>query len=214
MYAYGLSRRALFERVDQSELKPLPKHPFVFATWKTAKVNLDYHIEVARHYYSVPYWFVGRQVNVKVSEQLVEVFFENQRISVHPRSTAEYRHSTLATHMPPEHWEYKRQSKAMFLGWAHHIGPQTQAQVATIFASKPHEEQAFRSLKGIQGLATRYGHERLEDACHRANVLGMSGYQRLKHILQHHRDKTPVLVDVPVQASLHHENVRGEAYYN
>lgn len=214
MYAYGLSRLELFERVDQSALKPLPNHSFVFATWKTAKVNLDYHVEVARHYYSVPYWYVRRQVNVKVSEQLVEVFFEHQRIAVHPRSTTQYRHSTLATHMPPEHWAYKRQSKETFLSWAHQIGPQTHAQVETIFASKPHEEQAFRSLKGIQGLATRYGNERLEEACHRANVLGMSGYKRLKHILQHHRDKTPVLVDVPTQSSLNHENVRGEAYYN
>ena len=83
MYAYGISRRELFERVDQSELKPLPKLPFVFASWKTAKVNLDYHIDVGRHYYSVPYWYVRREVSVKTTEQLVEVFFENQRIADH-----------------------------------------------------------------------------------------------------------------------------------
>ena len=83
-----------------------------------------------------------------------------------------------------------------------------------IFKSKDHDEQAFRSLKGLQTLATRSGSERLEDACKRANTLGMSGYRRLKHILQHHLDQTPVLVEVPTPPSRDHENVRGHAYYN
>lgn len=111
MKSYGLSRQVMFERTDQPELKPLPAYPFVFATWKTAKVSLDYHIEVEKHYYSLPYWFVRREVNVKISEQLIEVFYDHQRIAVHPKSGACYRHSTLPDHMPPEHWAYKHQSK-------------------------------------------------------------------------------------------------------
>ena len=151
---------------------------------------------------------------VKTSEHLVEVFYENKRISAHPRSTLAHRHSTLDHHMPPEHWAYKRQSRESFLAWAHQIGPQTQTQVETIFESKSHDEQAFRSLKGLQSLATRYGKDRLEDACKRANIFAMSGYQRLKHILQHQLDKTPVLIDVPATPSIDHDNVRGRAYYN
>lgn len=214
MKSYGCSRLELFEQVDKAALAPLPQQPFVFATWKRAKVNLDYHIEVGRHYYSVPYWYVRRQVMVKTSEHLVEVFIEHQRIAVHQRAKSRYRHSTLPHHMPPEHWAYKQQSKASFVAWAAQVGPQTQAQVEAIFAAKPHEEQAFRSLKGIQGLARRYGHERLEAACHRANVLAMTGYRRLKHILPSQADQTPVLIDEPVAPSLEHDNVRGMAYYN
>lgn len=214
MKSYGLSRQELFEQVDQDALAPLPKQPFVFATWKSAKVNLDYHIEVERHYYSVPYWYARRQVRVKTSEQLVEVFSENQRIAVHQRARGRYRHSTLPHHMPPEHWAYKQQSKASFIAWATQVGPQTQAQVEAIFATKDHEEQAFRSLKGIQGLARRYGHERLEAACHRANTLAMTGYQRLKHILHSQVERTPILLDEPVVPSFEHDNVRGMAYYS
>ena len=214
MYAYGMSRRELFEQVDQGALKPLPKYPFVFATWKRAKVSPDYHISLDTHYYSVPYWHVGHQVMVKTTEHLVEVFYDNQRIATHARSMAPYRHTTLDHHMPPEHWAYKRQSKETFLAWAHQIGPHTHTQVEAIFNSKDHDEQAFRSLKGLQSLATRYGTERLEDACKRANTLGMSGYRRLKHILQHHLDQTPVLAEVPTLPSSDHENVRGSAYYN
>lgn len=214
MYAYGLSRRELFERVDQEALKPLPKYPFVFATWKRAKVAPDYHISLDKHYYSVPYWHVGHQVMVKTTEHLVEIFYDNQRIATHPRSQAPHRHTTLAHHMPPEHWAYKRQSRETFLAWAHQIGPQTHTQVEAIFKSKAHDEQAFRPLKGLQSLATRYGTERLEDACKRANVLGMVGYKRLKHILQHHLEQTPVLVEVPSPPNIDHDNVRGSAYYN
>jgi transposase len=213
MPEYGVSRRELFERVDQPALTPLPHHPFVLATWKRAKVNLDYHIEVEKHYYSVPYWYVRREVTVKISEQVVEVFYEHQRIALHPRALVPYRHSTLPAHMPPEHWAYKSQSKETFLAWATGIGPQTKLQVESIFASKAHDEQSFRTLKGLQSLATHYGAQRLEAACHRANTFGMVGYRRLKAILQHQLDKAPILVEDPSPV-IDHDNVRGAAYYN
>ncbi|MBE9080104.1 hypothetical protein IQ241_22895 [Romeria aff. gracilis LEGE 07310] len=175
---------------------------------------MDYHIEVERHYYSVPYWYARRQVSVKVSEQLVEVFYEHQRIAAHPRSQVPHRHSTLADHMPPEHWAYKSQSKDKFLAWAAQTGPQTRRQVEAIFASKPYEEQAFRTLKGLQSLSTRYGQGRLEEACKRANALSMVGYRRLKAILKHHFDDIPVLVELPEPQPIDHDNVRGAAYYH
>ncbi|NET39823.1 MAG: IS21 family transposase [Cyanothece sp. SIO1E1] len=214
MQTYGLSRRQLFEQVDLPALKPLPQHPFVFANWKQAKVNLDYHLEVERHYYSVPYWYVRREVSVKVSEQLVEIFYEHQRIALHPRSFVTHRHSTLPEHMPPEHWAYKSQSQEKFLAWAQQVGPQTKTQVETIFASKPHPEQAFRTLKGVQGLSTRYSSERLEAACQRANALGMSGYRRLKAMLEHQFDTLPLPGEVTSSDPIDHDNVRGQTYYN
>jgi transposase len=110
MQGYGLSRRALFEQIDQPALRPLPVQPFVFARWKTAKVNVDYHVEVERHYYSVPYRLVQQEVRLKISEALIEVFHDNQRVACHERSRASYRHTTVPEHMPPEHWAYKRQA--------------------------------------------------------------------------------------------------------
>jgi transposase len=214
MQSYGLSRRTLFERVDQPALKPLPTQAFVFATWKQAKVNLDYHIEVQRHYYSVPHWHIRRTVTIKVSAQLVEVFYDHQRIAIHPRSTVPYRHSTLPEHMPPEHWAYKRQSKERFMAWAKQIGPHTEQQVETIFASKAYQEQAFRTLKGIQGLATRYGSAPLEAACRCANALGMSGYRRLKSLLKTERHQLPLPLAEPPAVPVNHDNLRGQSYYS
>ncbi len=116
MHDYGLSRRELFEQVDQSALKPLPTQPFVFGQWKRAKVNLDYHIEVEGHYYSVPYTLVGQEIQVNLGEQLVEIFHQHQRVAAHERSRARYRHTTVAEHRPPEHLAYKGQSQERFLG--------------------------------------------------------------------------------------------------
>jgi transposase len=214
MKSYGCSRRTLFEQVDQSALSPLPTKPFTFAHWKQAKVNLDYHLEVERHYYSVPYWFVRREVSVKISEQMIEVFYDHRRIALHPRSTVPYRPSTLAAHMPPEHWAYKAQSKASFLAWATQIGPQTHRQAEAIFERKDHEEQAFRTLKGVQGLATRYGPQRLEDACQRANTFALVGLKRLKAILGANLDSTPLPVEAEPAPSATHDHVRGQTYYS
>lgn len=214
MKTYGLSRRALFEEVDQPALKPLPQQPFVFARWKSAKVSFDYHIEVERHYYSVPYWLVQRDVRVKVSETLVEVFHDGARIACHERSRLSYRHTTLPEHMPPEHWAYKRQSKQRFVAWAETIGAETTQQVMAIFERKDHEEQAFRSVRGLQRLVQQYGAAKVEAACHRANVFHMVGLRRLRSILSSRlatEDNDSDIASTPV---VNHDNVRGAQYYH
>ena len=214
MKDYGQSRRSLFEEVDQPNLKPLPTYPFGFANWKRAKVNLDYHLEVERHYYSVPYELVRKEVWVRISESLVEVYHESQRIAIHERSRVLYRHSTRPEHMPPEHWAYKTQSKEKFLAWASQVGPHTHTQVQATFEKKEYEEQAFRAIRGIQGLKPTYGGERLEDACRRANLFGLVGLRRLRSILKSKLESSELLDEIPHVIPGAHENVRGQTYYN
>lgn len=214
MQGYGVSRRGLFEQVDQSVLKPLPAQPFVFGQWKSAKVNLDYHIEVEGHYYSVPYPLVGQGVQVKTSEQLVEIFHQHQRVACHERSRVRYRHTTVDDHMPPEHLAYKGQTKERFLAWAERIGAATHLQVQAIFDAKAHPEQAFRTLKGLQRLVGRYDPTRLEAACHRANVLGLVGLRRIRNILETQLETAPLPEPEPLSEVSQHANVRGSQYYH
>jgi transposase len=214
MQGYGVSRQVLFEQVDKPALAPLPTQPFIFARWKQAKVNLDYHIEVERHYYSVPYWFVQREVRVKMTEQMIEIFHDGQRIAAHERSQLAHRHTTLSEHMPPEHWAYKRQSKERFIAWAQQVGVQTTRQVEAMFERKDHEEQAFRTVRGLQSLSTHYGSARLEAACHRANVFGIVSLRRIRSMLQTQMDKDPLPVESPVVPVVEHANVRGSQYYH
>jgi transposase len=213
MQGYGVSRRELFEQVDQAALKQFPTQPFVFGQWKQAKVNLDYHIEVDGHYYSVPYTLVGQAVHVKTGEQLVEIFHQHQRVAAHERSHVRYRHTTVAEHMPPEHLAYKGQSQERFLTWAERIGPQTYRQVQAIFETKAHPEQAFRTLKGIQRLVGRYDPTRLEAACGRANALGLVGLRRLRNILEAQLETAPLPELPPPSEVSQHANVRGSQYY-
>lgn len=213
MRDYQQSRQTRFEQVDKPALKPLPQLPFEFATWKQAKVNLDYHIEVEKHYYSLPYRYVRQTVQVKISQHLVEILQDGQRLAVHERSRVKYRHSTRPEHMPPDHWAYKQQSRQTFLTWAAKIGPQTVKQVEAIFKQKTYEEQAFRSLRGVQSLATHYGPDRLEAACKRANAFGMVGMRRLKAMLKAQLESTPLPESTAHTQSQPHENLRGASYF-
>ncbi|NJM68326.1 MAG: IS21 family transposase [Acaryochloris sp. RU_4_1] len=213
MRDYGLSRRALFEQLDQPELKPLPPQAFEYADWKNAKVNLDYHIEFKRHYYSVPYEYVRKNVTVKITESLVQIFHDHQRIACHERSRVPFRHSTQEGHMPPEHWAYKTQSRQKLVAWAEQVGPATKKQVEAIFEKKAYDEQAFRTLRGIQRLNTVHGSQRLEAACKRANALCMVGQRYLKSMLANKLESDPLPDEIPNVVPIHHANLRGSDYY-
>nr|RNJ64547.1 MAG: hypothetical protein EDM05_35975 [Leptolyngbya sp. IPPAS B-1204] len=148
-----------------------------------------------------------------MSEQMVEIFHDGKRIAAHERCRLPHRHTTLPDHMPPEHWAYKRQSKERFLAWAQQVGVQTTRQVESMFERKDHEEQAFRTVRGLQSLATQYGTARLEAACHRANVFGIVSLRRIRSMLQTQMDKEPLPDNAPDVAVVEHANVRGAQYY-
>ena len=150
---------------------------------------------------------------VKLTESLVQIFHQHQRIACHERSRARFHHSTQEGHMPPEHWAYKTQSREKFLAWAEQIGPATKRQVAAIFDKKAYAEQAFRTLRGVQHLKTTYGAQRLEAACQRANTLGMVGRRYLVSILKHKLESEPLPDEIPSVVPIHHANVRGQQYY-
>lgn len=100
------------------------------------------------------------------------------------------------------------------MAWAEQIGPHTKTQVSAIFDKHDHEEQAFRSIKGLQRLATHHGPQRLEFACRRANAFGMTGLRRLKAILKAHLDEVPVGAEESDSPSIDHDNLRGQTYYS
>ena len=49
----------------------MPPTRYAIGRWKTAKVNIDYHIEFEGHYYSVPHRLVGTKIDVRVTGQLL-----------------------------------------------------------------------------------------------------------------------------------------------
>lgn len=172
----GKSRRELFEQLDAPYLSRLPTRRFEHATWKKAKVNVDYHIEVAKHYYSVPYRFAREVVEARVTASSVEVFHRGQRIASHRRNDRPGTHSTHPEHMPKSHRKHLEWTPSRMLNWAEKIGPERRALVYAILKSRPHPEMGYRSVLGLMRLAKRYDPERLEVACSRAMRVGARSY--------------------------------------
>ena len=208
----GHSRRELFETLDQPALKPLPQLPYEFATWKKARVNIDYHIQFEKHYYSVPYTLIHEEVYVRATEHTIEIFFKNRRVASHCHTNAQGRHTTISEHMPPSHQKYQEWSPDRFTRWAQTIGPHTAQLVQALLASRKHPQQAYRSCLGLLRLAKRYSEERLEAACRRALPAGIHSYKGVKNILDANLD--PVEPEEPVTVvPTRHENIRGQTYY-
>ena len=209
----GTSRRALFDEVERPALKPLPVEPYVYAEWKQCKVALDYHVEVAHHYYSVPHTLLRETVWVRVAAQTVEVFHRGNRVAAHLRASSDRRHTTIREHMPSSHRRYADWTPERIRRQAGEIGRNTAALVEIIMRERPHPEQGFRASVGIIRLAKSYGRERLEAACGRALEIGARSYTSVNSILKSNLDaKRPaVATDGP---SIVHSNIRGPGYFH
>ena len=206
------SRATLFAELDQPALRPLPSDPYEFASWRSAKVNIEYHVEVDRHYYSVPYQLAGQVLNVRLTSSIVEIFAKNRRVASHLRSYQKGRHATDAAHMPDSHRRYLEWTPARIVAWAQKNGPQTAAFVDELMRSRPHPEQGFRSALGVMRLAKKYSPERLEAACARCLVVKSFSYKSVETILKHGLDQRPLRTQ-PTRAHSAHRNIRGPNYY-
>lgn len=210
------SRLSQFETIDRPALKPLPAQAYEYAEWKKARVNIDYHVEVDGHYYSVPYQLGKQQLDVRLTRSTVECYQHGQRVASHVRSHLKGRHTTVAEHMPKAHREYAEWTPQRLLAWAGKAGPATAAVIEQIMAQRLHPQQGFRSALGIMRLGKQYGDDRLEAACARAEQLGAFSRKSIESILRNGLDRQQLLIP----ANDHHtplddhENIRGADYYN
>jgi transposase len=208
------SRASLFESLERPALRPLPARRYEFATWRKARVNIDYHIEADRHYYSVPYQLARQQVDVRLSAAAVDVFQAGKRAASHVRSVERHPHTTDPAHMPRSHREHASWTPSRIIEWAAKTGPATAGLVEAVIAARPHPEQGYRAALGIIWLARRYGAERLEAACARALHLRSYSYHSVESILRHSLDRQPLPgAQAPPAPQPRHGNVRGSGYY-
>jgi transposase len=215
MRAYGQSRRERFEQIDRPALAPLPSLPFELAEWKHARVNLDYHVELDRHLYSVPHPLVHEAVELRATATSVEVLHKGQRVAVHPRDPMPGAYTTVPSHMPKAHQKHLAWTPTRLMTWGRSVGPETEILVTRILADRPHPEQGYRSCLGILRLAKQYGTERLEAACRRAVSVDARSYRHVHSILKNGLDRLVLTAnEEQTRLPLEHENVRGGDYYN
>lgn len=176
------SRKEVFDEVESAFLSPLPDVPFEVSEWRYGRaVNLNFHVVFEKNNYSVPHILVGKKVDVKVTDSMVEIYHGGTRVASHPRlpSYVSYRYQTDPTHMPPgfakAQWDDER-----ILRWAREIGPSTHAVVARIFEQAQVKEQAYNPALAVLSLTKRYPEADLEDAC--AYALAKTGNPRCRFL--------------------------------
>jgi len=208
------TRTSLFAEIDRPALQPLPAESYVMAEWKTVRANIDYHIEVERHYYSVPYQLAGQQLEARYTSTTVELFQDGKRVASHARSSAAYRHTTVHQHMPKSHQAHLDWTPSRLIHWGETVGTATAEVIRTILASKPHPEMGYRACLGILRLAKTYSPERLEAASQRGLHLQACSYSSLRSILKRSLDRQTTLELEAGKPGPRHENVRGAGYYD
>ena len=213
MRRYGKSRRDLFDPMERVALRPLPATRFEYAEWRKVRVNIDYHVAIDGHLYSVPYRLVHEEVEARVVSDVVEIFHRRSRMAGHRRSYVKGGFTTLAEHMPSAHRAHAEWTPSRILSWAAKVGPGTRDLCDAILADRPHPEQGFRSCLGILRLGKRYGDVRLEAACSRALRVRARSYRHVESILKAGLDRVAA-TDELTTPSLAHENVRGRDYYH
>jgi transposase len=206
-------RQTTFETLEKPLLKPLPQEQYEFAEWKKARVNIDYHVEVKKHYYSVPYQLVHQQVEVRITSSVVEVIHMGQRVASHMRSHQNHSHSTVLAHMPPNHREQVAWTPQRLVQWAAETGEATQAVVEKILSAHVHPQLGFRPCLGVLRLGKKYGKDRLEAACRRISGFPHPRYHHVESILKSGMDQKPLEQEQAVLPTLDHKFVRGAGYY-
>lgn len=207
------SRESVFKDIEQPALKLLPQNRYEFAQWKKAKVNIDYHVDINGHYYSVPYTLVHQEVEIRYTAQSVEIFYHSRRISSHKIDSRRGWHTTVKEHMPKSHQQYLEWTPSRMIDEAKRIGESGAAVVERILGSRQYPELGYRSCLGILHLSKAYPIERVDAACNRALAIGACSYKSVRSILETGLDKQLVQEKIN-QPVIEHENIRGGAYFN
>lgn len=210
------SRHSVFVEEELPFMQPLPKFPYEFAQWKTAVVQLNYHISIDFQNYSIPYEYVKKKVDVRYTKSMLEIYYQGTRICSHKRLYGRRgQYDTFPDHMPVNHQLYSQWNAERFLKWAAGIGSATKEVIQKLFDTYRVEEQAYKGCLSLLKLADRYSSERLENACQVALThIPSPRYKNIRLILEAGQDKkeSSTTKNTP-DASSQHAFLRGASYY-
>ena len=208
------SRKSVFDSIELPALKSLPLSDFVVSEYKIARVNINYHVELNRHNYSVPYTYVQKEVMVRYTGTKVEISFKGKSIALHARKF-EAGYTTIHEHMPAKHQAHVKWTPERMIRWVGEAGPMTTKVGECIIASRQHPEAAYKIILGLIRLGDKFGKDRLEGACSRALDCNIVTYRSIKNILNAGLDqKTKIKPALQPDLPIDHANIRGREYYN
>ena len=207
------SRARLFRTLDQPALRALPAQRYEHAEWLLARVHPDYHVQVGKHFYSVPCELVGEKLEVRLTLDGVELFHRGRRVAAHARSRQEWGCTTLEAHQPRAHREQAKWTPQRMQSWAAGKGPGLGRLAREILEHSAYPRERYREVNGLIRLAEQYGVERMEAAARRALHYGTVSYRDVKAILESGADRLVLEGREEEGLSAAHANVRGAAYY-
>ena len=206
------NRQSRFIEDEKAHLKPLPLKSYEFATWKKARVHLDYHVEIDKRYYSAPYHLIGKSVDARLTVRVVELFHRGKLVASHVKNTQPGSFTTFDAHRPPKHRAVIELNHERLRERALAIGPSTAALIDRQWHAKLHPEQTLRRSMGILRLARDFDPVRLEAACERALQLGALSYRAIRALID--AGPSAPATPLPMQPDLlTHDNVRGPNYF-
>jgi transposase len=195
---------------DKPIMRVLPNKQFEYSTLLLATVNYDYHVEVEKQRYSVPYTYAKFKVLVRLTATSVEISYNNERIAMHSRLFGrKYQYSTKIEHMPKEHQQYTELNKNHFIEWAKSISVEAETIIRSIFKRLSIEQQGYRNCFGIKRLYEVYGEKPFKKACCYLIDKGEVNYYDLKNYLENDM----LLDEQSDEKPIRHNNIRGKEYY-
>ncbi|MBA3678573.1 MAG: IS21 family transposase [Sphingosinicella sp.] len=208
------SRIQQFEEIERAALAPLPplRYELKKQIFVTVMKNGHVSLNADKHYYSVPYRYIGKKIKLMYSRHTVDIFYHYERIAQHKRMKSPYNYTTDKEHLASAHRFVSDWTPERFLGWASGIHEDVHLYILKILDRKQHPEQAYKSCVGILSFAKKVGNERLIKACQRALGYGMYNYKIIQRILEKGLDKQSDEENEQLEMPLH-DNIRGEEYY-
>jgi transposase len=207
------NRWELFEQGEKGLLQPLPQERYALKEHQQSKVMKNCHIQLHkdRHYYSVPYKYIGKMAKIIYTHSHVSIYCDRERIAYHIRDYKEHKYTTVKEHLPSTHQFVSSWNPDKFTGWAARIDPIVETYIKKVLDNKSYPEQTYRSCVGILSFEKKTSRERLIAACKRATEYGVFNYKVIEQIITNKLDRQP---DQTMQGILPlHENIRGAEYY-
>jgi hypothetical protein len=184
------SRLTAFQEEEKEFLMHLPASVYETAIWSKASIQPDYLITSGKCKYSVPYEFIGKEVEIRSTEKTVEAYYHGHRIASHVRRAYSSEPVYLPEHMPEKHRKYLAYNTESFLDWAENIGASALLVVKNFLYMHKVEQQGYKTCASLMKLADRYSTERLEKACEKALTYTPSpSLKNITTILRNGQDK-------------------------
>jgi len=209
MKTYDTSRFKLFNEYEKSKLQALPKQRYELRAYRTATVQKMGYIYLSddKNYYSVPYRYIGKKVEVQYNTETIEIYFSNQRIASHQRNYRKGYYTTNKDHLASSHSFYSQWKPEYFLQQANDIGEDVYQFVSKMMAQAKYPEIAYKSALGVIHLKSRYEKSRINNACRIGLENNLIRYRNIKNILDNNADLT--MDKMPGTGVPKHNNIRG-----